>query len=96
MDKTIETQFTEQFFDVFKKVVTTEKATRNKEFFGKVTFEVSKNANKSNLKLLVEKKFNKKVKSINIFNNINGLKRAIITFQNVDDAKDVLSKMGVE
>ncbi len=64
-------ELTERFLALIKRPILTEKATHQREL-NKYFFEVSKDANKSEIKKLIESYYNVKVKKINI---IKGKKR---------------------
>lgn len=98
-NKSVEDQFqkelSKQFYDVIRKVVVTEKATRMIEFENKLTFEVARSASKPIIKLLIENELGKKVKSVNTVNDITGKKRAIVTFVDESAASDLSSELGL-
>jgi ribosomal protein L23 len=94
-DKQMDFEMQKQFYEVFEKVIATEKATRQQEFENKITFQVKRAATKSVLKILIEKEFGKTVKKINTVNNITGHKRAIITFLNDSDVQEIVGKFEV-
>ncbi len=98
-DKNVEEVFkkelSSQFYDIIKKVIMSEKATRLLEFENKMTFEVIRSANKPMIKLLVENEFGKTVKSVNTVNAIDGKKRAIVTFVEEGVASDLASELGL-
>ena len=98
-DKNVEAVFkkelSKQFYDVIRKVVVTEKATRQIEFENKLVFEVAKNASKPMIKLLVESELGKTVKSVNMLNAIDGNKKAIVTFKEEGVASDLASQFGL-
>jgi len=89
------TELQKQFYDIVKCVLVTEKATRMIEFENKLVFEVAKSATKPMLRLLIEGQFSKPIKAINIYNNIRGKKRAIITFKGEGVASDLASELGL-
>jgi len=97
--KTTEDAFTKelsaQFYDIVKRVIISEKNTRLAEFENKLVFEVERAANKSIIKLLIEEEFNKKVKSVNTVNKIDGKKHAIVTFLEEGVASDLSSELGL-
>lgn len=88
-------ELSKQFYDIFKKVVVSEKATRLMEFDNKIIFEVDRSASKPMIKLLIENEFDKKVKAVNINNNHSGYKNAIVTFEEEGVASDLASDMGL-
>jgi ribosomal protein L23 len=85
----------EQFYDIVKRVLISEKATRLAEFENKLSLEVIRAANKPMIKLLIENEFGKAVKSVNTINNHNGKKVAIVTFKDEGVASDLISEMGL-
>lgn len=84
-----------QFYDVVKRVIVSEKATRLAEFENKLVFEVERFASKPIIKLLIENEFKKKVKSVNTINAIGGKKQAIVTFADEGVASDLSSELGL-
>ncbi len=84
-----------QFYDIFKKVEVSEKATRLIEFENKLIFVVVRSASKPLIKLLVEKEFKKAVKSVNTMNAITGVKKAVVTFKEEGVASDLSSELGL-
>ncbi len=85
----------EQFYDIVKRVLISEKATRLVEFENKLSLEVIRAANKPMIKLLIENEFGKTVKSVNTVNAIDGKKRAIVTFSEEGVASDLASEVGL-
>ena len=94
-DDTFKKELSKQFYDTFRRVIVTEKATRMIEFENKLTFEVSRGVSKPVIKLLIENELGKKVKRVNTVNDINGNKRAIVTFMQEGDASDLSSELGL-
>jgi len=98
-NKTMEDAFKKelsiQFYDIIKKALVSEKATRLIEFENKLTFEVVRSASKPLIKLLIENELGKTVKSVNTVNAINGKKRAIVTFKEEGVASDLASEFGL-
>lgn len=88
-------EFSKLFYGVIKRVIVSEKATRLIEFENKLVFEIVKNADRSLIKTLVEKEFDKKVKSVNIIKSIDGKKRAIVTFAQEGVASELSSELGL-
>ena len=76
-------------------MIVTEKATRMIEFENKLTFEVARGISKPVIKLLIENELGKKVKRVNTVNDINGNKRAIVTFVGEGAASDLSSDLGL-
>jgi ribosomal protein L23 len=65
------------------------------EFENKLVFEVVRSASKPIIKLLIENELGKEVKSINTVNDINGKKKAIVTFKDEGAASDLSSELGM-
>jgi len=95
MQEVFKKELSGQFYDVIKKVIVSEKATRMMEFENKLIFEVERFANKSMIKLLIENEFGKTVKSVNTVNAIDGKKKAIVTFKEEQVASDLASELGL-
>ena len=95
MEEAFKKELSKQFYDIIKGIVVSEKTTRQIEFENKMVFEVSKNATKPLLKLLIETELGKKVKKINTVNSITGKKRAVITFLDEGVASDLASELGM-
>ena len=75
MSKKKETkQVTESMYDIIRYPVITEKSMRNQEA-GKVTFRVTKDAKKQDIKDAVEAVFNVKVKAVNTVSTQGKTKR---------------------
>ena len=88
-------ELNKQFYDIVKRVIVSEKATRLAEFENKLIFEVERGATKPIIKLLIENEFGKPVKSVNTVNSISGKKQAIVTFKNEGVASDLSSELGL-
>jgi large subunit ribosomal protein L23 len=95
LEEAFKKELSAQFYDIVKKVILSEKATRLAEFENKLIFEVDRLATKSMVKLLIENEFKKKVKSVNTINSINGKKNAIVTFKDEGVASDLSSELGL-
>jgi ribosomal protein L23 len=95
VEEVFKQELSRQFYDVFKKVIVTEKATRMIEFENKLVFEVARAATKPMIKLLVENELGKAVKTVNTVNAITGVKKAIVTFKEEGAASDLSSTMGL-
>ncbi|MCH8520244.1 MAG: 50S ribosomal protein L23 [Nanoarchaeota archaeon] len=93
-EKLFQEELSKQFYDVVKSVIMTEKATRLTEFENKLTFEVAKQATKPLVKVLIENEYKKSVKSVNMINDHNGKKRAIVTFKDENVASDLSAELG--
>jgi large subunit ribosomal protein L23 len=95
MEEVFKKELSSQFYDIIKKVIMSEKATRLSEFENKMTLEVERAATKPVIKLLIENEFGKKVKSVNTVNSINGKKHAFVTFKDEGVASDLSSELGL-
>ena len=95
VEEVFKKELSKQFYDIFRKVVVSEKSTRLMEFDNKLTFEVSKSATKSLIKILIENELGKKVKSVSTVNSIDGTKRAIVTFRDENVASDLAAQLGL-
>ncbi len=95
VEQVFKDELSKQFYDIVKRVIVSEKATRLMEFENKMTFEVIRAATKPMIKLLIENEFGKTVKSVNTVNNHNGYKVAIVTFAQDGVASDLASEMGL-
>lgn len=95
LEEKFKTEMSKQFYDIIKKVIVSEKATRMIEFDNKLVFQVDRKATKPIVKLLIENEFGKTVKSVNMVNSINGEKRAIVTFKDEGVASDLSSQLGL-
>lgn len=95
VEEVFKKELSSQFYDIIKKLLVSEKATRLIEFENKLTFEVERAASKPLIKLLIENEFGKAVKSVNTVNSIVGKKRAIVTFKDENVASDLASQLGL-
>ena len=86
---------TNEFYEIFEKVIISEKATRMREFDNKLTLIVKRKTTKPKIKKLCEIEFKKKVKKINTFNDVKGQKKAIVTFSDELAASDIATEMGL-
>ena len=93
-EKLFQEELSKQFYDIIKSVIMTEKATRLAEFENKLTFEVARQATKPLVRMLIENEYKKAVKSVNIINDHNGKKRAIVTFKDENVASDLSAELG--
>ena len=83
------------FFGVIKYPLMTEKAVNQLERYGKLTFIVRGEANKKVIKEAVERYFEVKVRKENILISPKGEKKAIITFESVEDARRIAMSLGL-
>lgn len=95
MEEVFKQELDKQFYDIIKRVIISEKATRLAEFENKLVFEVDRNATKPIIKMLVENEFKKEVIKVNTVNAINGKKQAIVTFKGEGVASDLSSELGL-
>ena len=95
VEEVFKKELSKQFYDIIKRVIVSEKATRLIEFENKLTFEVIRAATKPMIKLLVENEFKKEVESVNTINNHNGKKIAIVTFKGEGVASNLTSELGL-
>jgi len=84
-----------EFYKVVKYPVITEKSILLLEKEGKITLVVDKKVNKSLIKRVIEDRFQVKVKKVNVINTSKGVKKAIITFYNHEDAMKVATSLGI-
>ena len=85
-------ELSKKFYEMFIKVILSEKATMMQEFSNKITFVVSKSCDKPLIKMLIEEELGEKVKKVNVLNHIKGGKRAIVSFQRERAAADIISR----
>lgn len=95
VEEVFKKELSKQFYDIVKRVIVSEKATRLIEFENKMTFEVVRDATKPMIKLLIENEFEKDVKSVNTSNDHQGRKIAIVTFKEEGVASDLSSELGL-
>ena len=95
LEEVFKREMSAQFYDVIKRVIVSEKATRLAEFENKLVFEVERAASKPVIRLLVENEFKKKVKSVNTTNSVSGKKQAVVTFAEDGVASDLSSQLGL-
>ena len=93
-EKVFQEELSKQFYDIVKSVIMSEKATRLAEFENKLTFQVVKEATKPLVKVLIENEYKKPVKSVNMINDHNGKKRAIVTFKEEGVASELSADIG--
>lgn len=94
-EESFKKELSSQFYNIVKKVIVSEKATRLVEFENKLVFEIEKGVSKPMIKMLIENEFGKTVKSVNTVNSINGKRHAIVTFKEEGVASDLSSKLGL-
>ena len=88
-------ELSQQFYDIVKKVIVSEKNTRLAEFENKLVFEVERAASKPVIKMLMETEFKQEVVKVNTVNSIKGIKQAIVTFKKEGVASDLSSELGL-
>ena len=81
--------------NVLKYPLATEKAVREMEKLNKLLFVVDLKANKSEIKIAVEKMFEVKVDKVNTVLTNKGEKRAYVTLNAASPAIDVMTKLGL-
>ena len=72
-----------------------EKAVDKIEKENKLTFIVAKSATKSDVKKAIENEFNVKVDKVNIINDMQGRKKALVTINKQYKASDIAMKLGI-
>lgn len=95
VEEAFKKELSAQFYDIIKRVIVSEKATRLAEFENKLIFEVERAVSKPVIKLLIENEFGKPVQKVNTVNSINGKKHAIVTFKGEGVASDLSSELGL-
>jgi len=95
LEEAFKKELSSQFYDIVRRVIVSEKATRLAEFENKLVFEVERAASKPVIKLLIENEFGKTVKKVNTVNAISGKKQAIVTFADEGVASDLSSELGL-
>ncbi len=83
------------FYLIVKYPVITEKSVLLLEREGKLSLIVDKEATKSDIKRVIEEKFDVKVKKVNTLITPKGEKKAIVTFVDKDDAIKVATALGI-
>ena len=95
MEEVFKEELSGQFYDIIKKVIVSEKATRLSEFENKLVFEIERAATKPIIKMLIENEFKKDVLKVNTVNSVTGKKHAIVTFKEEGVASDLSSELGL-
>ena len=95
MEEVFKQELSNQFYDIVKRVIISEKSTRLAEFENKLVFEVDRSATKPIIKMLIENEFKKDVIKVNTVNAITGKKQAIVTFKDEGVASDLSSELGL-
>jgi len=85
----------DQFYLIVKYPVITEKSVLLLERQGKLTLIVDREATKSDVKRVIEEKFDVKVKKVNTLITPKGEKKAVVTFADKDDAIKVATALGI-
>ena len=88
-------EITNLFHKVIKYPLITEKVITEIESKKKITFIVEKNASKSLINHAISNYFNVEILSINTSNTSKGLKKAIVTFKETEQATEVAVTLGV-
>lgn len=92
---TIKIKATLEDLDVVYYPLVTEKAVNIIDAENKITFVVADNANKKNVKEVIQKSYNVKVVSVNIIRDRKGRKKAIVKLSKENKAQDLATKIGV-
>ncbi len=85
----------DQFYLIVKYPIITEKSVLLLERQGKLSLIVDREATKSDIKRVIEEKFDVKVKKVNTLITPKGEKKAIVTFVDKDDAIKVATALGI-
>ncbi len=80
---------------ILKYPFVTEKATMMLEREGKLQFLVQREANKQDIKRVVEDLFDKEVSSVRTIMTMKGEKKAIVGFVDEKAAEEILSRLGI-
>lgn len=81
--------------DVILRPLVTEKAVNMIESENKITFIVSKNANKREIKEVLQKAYGVKVDKVNVLKDMKGRKKAIVRLDKKSKASELATKLGV-
>ena len=73
----------------------TEKAMNDMDFDNKLQFIVDVDAAKPEIESEIEERFDTQVTNVNTMVTMRGRKKAIVTFDEEDDAQDIASRIGV-
>ena len=85
----------ENFSNIIKRFIITEKALRLAEKENKLTLLVELKANKNSIKNSLEKLYNVKVEKVNVIITPKGEKKAIVKLIKEYNAMDLYSKLGL-
>jgi large subunit ribosomal protein L23 len=80
---------------VIKHPHVTEKAMNDMDFDNKLQFIVDVDAAKPEIESEIEERFDTQVTNVNTMVTMRGRKKAIVTFDEEDDAQDIASRIGV-
>jgi len=80
-------------YAILKAPLSTEKAIRAIEYANTLTFEVHREAKKSDIRSAVESAFNVKVKGVRV-NITGGIKKAMVRLTSEHSASDVSAELG--
>ncbi|UWG48661.1 Ribosomal protein L23 [Halanaeroarchaeum sp. HSR-CO] len=81
--------------DIIDYPLVTEKAMNDMDFQNKLQFVVDIDATKPEIRDEVESSYEVTVDDVNTMITMKGLKKAIVTLSEEDDAQDVASRIGV-
>ncbi len=82
-------------YKIVKKPVITKKIWDYVELQNKIVFEVTKEANKSKIKLAIEELYNVRVDKVNTYITPFGIKRAICTLSAEYSASDLANELNL-
>ncbi len=80
---------------IIKYPLATEKSIRLMESENKLLFVVDKKAKKHDVKKAIEEIFKVRVVNVNLFNSIDGTKRAYVKFRAETPAIDIATQLGI-
>lgn len=86
---------TTELSDLIIRPVSSESALERLERENKLTFIVSPSANKSAIKVAVEKLYSVKVKSVNTLIDTSGEKRAVVALEKEFSATEIATRIGL-
>ena len=80
---------------IIKHPLATEKSIRSIETENKLVFVVDSKANKTEIKVEIERLLAAKVVAVNLYNGPDGQKRAYVRFSKTTPAIDIATKLGL-
>ena len=93
--KPIKTNATLEDLEIVFFPLVTEKSVNMIEAENKLTFIVADNANKQDVKRVIQKAYEVKVEKVNIIRDRKGRKKAIVKLGKENKAQDLATKLGV-